>query len=220
MSLHDVVPKSTVPEGECGPWTVESFTIDQKGASFHNLRESINGRRRRVKPGKHTALKCNGSIWMSDTDAELWERYDIVRQARGDCLVTGLGLGLDAVAMLLSPAVQSVTVVEKSLDVCHLVWQHLMKQAGLHRDGSTWVKTESSAQTGRSRVVKRAILVHADALEWSPPRGSKFHTVWHDIWPTICTDHWPEMKKLTRKYAPRLHKGGVQDCWAKEQMRP
>jgi len=39
---------------------------------------------------------------------------------------------------------------------------------------------------------------------------------WHDIWPNICGDYWPEMKKLHRKYA---QKARLQDSWCREEIK-
>lgn len=210
---------------------VERFTIDKQGADFHNLRDAINGHGRMVQPGDYTMLRHKGTIIMSDTHAEAGEHHHIVRKARGDCLVTGLGMGLVLNAMLLKQEVTSVTVVELSPDVVKLVWAHVTSHLGRiihqvsHDKGQAWFDVPSAMDAGhmvvqgcQARMLsvgkdKRAILVLADALTWKPPRGSRFHTVWHDIWPNICTDFWPQMVKLTRMYAPRLHSGGFQGCW-------
>ncbi len=162
QGLEGRIPPSTVPAGKSGQWSVTHDVVTKKQADSDRLRSIFSGHGRHAQAGPVVVLRHNGNVVMSDTRDERRDHSWIVRQAKGDCLITGLGLGVVLHALLLKPEVTSVTVVE----------------------------------------------------------STRFHTVWHDIWPTIHEDHWPEMKALTRSYAQRLHTGGVQSCWCKEMMRP
>lgn len=94
--------------------------------------------------------------------------------------MNGLGLGLIVGCMLEKEQVNHVTVIEISAEVIELVGTHYLKKYG-----------------------DRLTIIHADALEYKPSKGQRFNTVWHDIWPTICSDHLPDMHKLHRKYGRR-----------------
>ena len=57
-------------------------------------------------------------------------------------------------------------------------------------------------------------IICADALEWKPPKGTRYNAVWHDIWDNICGDNLDDMKKLHRKYGRRTN---WQGSWCRDQ---
>ena len=91
------------------------------------------------------------------------------------------------------PEVEHVTVVELSKDVIALVAGHY-----------------------KARYGDRLTVVHADALDWKPPKGARYDAVWHDIWPDICGDNWETMKRLHRKYGRRCD---WQNSWCRYQVK-
>jgi hypothetical protein len=186
--------KSNIPIGQDGNWKVERFVVDEKGAAFHNLREAINGRDREIVTGTYTKLTCNGEIIMSDTPAEISDHLHFICRASGNVLVNGLGLGLVVEGLMLNSQVKHITVIEISPEVIRLVGRHLGKK-----------------YNGKLEII------NADAFSWIPPKGKMIYDcVWHDIWPNICGDYYPEMKKLHRKYAQKTK---WQDSWCKEEIR-
>ena len=52
-----------VPEGVCGDWKVEKFTVSDDDAKFHNMRAvfSFGGGGRTIKPGDYTKLDME--VW-------------------------------------------------------------------------------------------------------------------------------------------------------------
>lgn len=146
-------------------------------------------RLRHLRPGTYTRLKIDGHLWMSDTPAEKIDHFHAVRASRGDCLVTGLGLGMVANAMALREEVQSVTVIERERRIVEAVAPHLHP---------------------------KITVIEADALTWSPPKGQRYGVVWHDIWQSICADNLPEMTKLKRRFGRRAD---WQGCWAEHLCR-
>lgn len=128
-----------------------------------------------VPAGNYHRLMQGRSVVMSSTPAEKRSHIAAWLQAKGEVLVTGLGLGLILNAILAKPEVQGVTVVEKSSEVIDLVWPAFSAEP-------------------------RAQIIHADALEWKPPRGKRYNAVWHDIWQDICSDNLEQMKTLHRRY--------------------
>ena len=186
--------KVDVPEGHIGDWAVERFEITDDGAKLYNLQATLHGfGYRSVRPGIYTCLTRNGNIVMSDTQAEIRDHLEIIRKAKGDVLLNGLGLGLVLRACLLKPGVNHVTVVEIAPEVITLVEPHLCKQFG-----------------------DRFIVHEADALTWKAPKNSRWDVVWHDIFDAICTDNLSTMTKLKRRYGNRCD---WQGCWAEYEHR-
>ncbi len=146
-----------------------------------------------MAPGSHTRLTHRGEVVMSDTPAECRDHFPLVGHLQGNVLINGLGLGVALQGVLDSSNVELLTVVEISEDVIQLVAGHYQKRYG-----------------------DRLIVIHADALFWKPPKGTRYDTVWHDIWPTICGDHWYEMKRLHRRYG---HWCNWQGSWCRSQIR-
>lgn len=184
----------TLPRVESGDWHVEQRTITKDEARFESLRAIIGGSGRYTPAGTYTGLFRKKSIVMSNTPDEIRDCREPVYQARhrgGHVLVNGLGLGWVAAEILSHENVERVTVVEIEEDVIGLVGSHLEETF----DG-------------------RVKIVHADAFAY-PDRlipGTRFSVVWHDIWPTICGDHVPEMVKLHRRYGRRCD---WQGSWAR-----
>lgn len=113
--------RSTVPEGECGPWSVCKVEIK---FGIELLRMVRDGRG--CPPGTYTQLRHDSrGVVMSDTDAEIHDFLDFVTAARGTVIVAGLGLGVVTQALLAKPSVKHVTVVEIDGDVIELVHPHI-----------------------------------------------------------------------------------------------
>lgn len=183
--------KVDVPEGQQGHWKVERFTVTEEDTKWSRLRAAISysSGGRSVEAGTYTRLARNGYVIMSDTYDEIRDHLAPIREAKGQCLVHGLGLGVVARAMLLKPEVDKVTVVEISQDVIDLVAPHYTEQFG-----------------------DRVEVVCADALTWVSPKGTRYSVVWNDIWDNICSDNLPDMHKLHRRYG---RKADWQGSWAR-----
>jgi hypothetical protein len=171
--------KSDVPRGKSGPWVVEKFIVEDRPAP------SVDERPRcfQHRPGQYTRLKMGHEVFMTDLFDEWWTQKKAADEATdrgGHVLITGLGLGLIVESMLRIPGgpVQSVTVVERSSDVVHLVGPHLLTRYG-----------------------DRLKIVNGDAFTWQPPSTPQYSIVWHDIWPN---PHDPsvksEMDRLENRY--------------------
>lgn len=188
-----IIQAVSVPEGRAGDYRVERFTVSTRDAEFENLRAAIGGSARPIAPGTYTRLMRGGHVLMSDTPSERRDHLPFVRQAHGDVLINGLGLGMCVNAVLGKPDVRSITVVEMAEEVIGLVWDHYANRA----DG------------------KQLKIVRADALTWTPPKGARYDAVWHDIWADICVGNKPEYTRLHRKYACRT---AWQGSWCREYL--
>ncbi len=166
-----MIPKVNIPEKSKGDWSVYKFEVPE--ISMENARLMRDGRG--VTPGHYTKLCCSGrGVIMSDTDAEKRDHFPFVTNAKGHCLINGLGLGMCLAAALLKDDVEHVTVIESEIDVIDLIWPHYENH--------------------------KCSIVHASAFDYRPPKGIRYGAVWHDIWDTICQDNYEEMKTLHRKY--------------------
>lgn len=189
-----LIPKVTVPEGASGRWAVQRFTVSREDAQWANLRATIGGERGRgISPGDYTRLVHGATVVMSDVPAEMRDHVDAVLNAKGDCLVNGLGLGMVVQAMLFKDGVNTVTVIERSPDVIKLVAPHYQERFG-----------------------NRFMVIESDALQYTPPRGKKFGAVWHDIWDYICADNLDNMKTLHRRYGRRTE---WQGSWCRAECQ-
>jgi len=128
---------------------------------------------------------------MSDTPAEIRDHVPFIGTSYGRVLITGLGLGMVAQACLKRREVKSVTVIELEQDVIDLVGPHYL---------SKWPNLE---------------IWHGDALTMKIKPNTKWDVAWHDIWPTICADNLPTMKRLHRRFGGRIV--AHQSSWARGQ---
>lgn len=187
-----LIPRVSVPEGTRGPWRIEHFSIRPGGMNIERLRLAMAGR----APGEGDFTRLvheRHGLVMSDTDAEVRDHYEFVLRARGDVLITGLGLGMCLGAALRREQVRSVTVVEIDQDLIDLVGPHY-----------------------RSRRVQ---IVCADAYTWRPPVGARYGAIWHDIW---AAPDWestlPQMATLQRRYGRHRAPDGWQGCWMRHDL--
>lgn len=181
--------KVDVPEGISGDWSVSKFTVIEKDPRA--ISYALHGRP--VPPGNYTRLMKKGE-WepiMSDTPAEIIDHLGFICQAKGRCLLNGLGLGVVLKALLSKPEVTHIDVVEIEQDVINLVWP-----------------TYKNAS--------KATLYHANAFTIQWPKGTKWDCAWHDIWSSICTNNLPEITQLKHKYA---HKVKYQKGWLENFLR-
>lgn len=174
MSEFNVI----VPDGVCGEWRVESFTVSEQESSFTRIRAAMGRPNEYVNPGTYKRLMRGNTVVMSNTDMEYRTNLPLIYNAKGRVLINGLGLGAVLHAILKNKLVTEVWVIEKHDEVIKLVGP-------------------SFANDGRVKII------HADALEYQPPVGVKFDAVWHDIWDYICADNIKDMRKLHRKYGRR-----------------
>lgn len=176
-----------IPNGKSGNWKIETFEVFENSIQY--LRCALQPGCRTAKPGKYKRLLHNRNTIMSNTPAELRDHSLFVRKAKGKVLINGLGLGCCLAELLNKPKkITSITVIEISKDVINLVAPFFIKSPKIR-------------------------IIHADAYIWTPPKNAYYNTIWHDIWPTICSDNLPQMTKLKQKYKNLC---GWQQCWAEK----
>lgn len=192
-----------VPEGDCGAMRVRKFQVKDSrdvatGSMVCSYQEILRGRG--VADGTYTRLLeakdvkdpegLRTTCWMSDTPAEIDDHLEAMRAIErlgGAVLVNGLGLGLVVKAALSCPNVTRVDVVERDARVATLC-------------GPTYAKDPRF----------RLHLDDAFTIRW--PKGTRWSFAWHDVWPSICEDNLPGMKRLHRRYGGRVDSQG---SWAR-----
>jgi spermidine synthase len=97
-----------------------------------------------------------GEIVMEDSITELRRHLPIWMHAKGNVLVTGLGLGCVVRGLKENPDVDQITVIE--------IDHHILRIIG-----------------HEFRGCRRVRLIHGDALKYQF-KNEKFDYAWHDIW--------------------------------------
>jgi hypothetical protein len=156
--------------------------IDQDQLNFARLRDSINGRSEHLdaEPFTVTQLIVGWDIMMSDTTMEMVTNSEFMRRAHGKVLIAGLGLGIIVHIIQDLKAVDEIVIIEKSKDIIDMV-------------------------TKEMKFNDKVKIINDDIFEWQPAKGEKFDIMWFDIWPNICSDNYPEMKELNKKFGRKLN---------------
>jgi hypothetical protein len=175
-----------IPNKKISIFEISEFEIKNRNENMELLRLSFS--RRGIKPGKYKRLLRGTTLVMSNTPAELNDAWNFIRQATGNVLINGLGLGAVLSEILKKEEVTKVTIIEKHKEVIELVQPYINDE--------------------------RVNIIHCDCFEYHPPKNEQYDIVWHDIWDYICSDNIPEMKKLHRKYGKRAKK---QLSWCREE---
>lgn len=153
---------------------------------FDVLRETIHGGP--IERGKVAILSVANRTMMSDTLHEKLTNYKVKREARGNVLIAGLGIGMILHPILAKPEVLSVTVLEKERDVIELVAPTLKNE--------------------------KLTIVHADIFEWRPKVGAKFDCICFDIWADGTDDlAKSERRKLSARFRKYKAEGGWMGSW-------
>lgn len=160
-----------------GSARLRPFTVSPHEAYIDRLRAELNDSRggRWTPPGDYIMLSLRNEAgdWytmMSDTPDEANDHAEVIHMAwqwGGRVLIHGLGLGCVLSAVLASPHVTHVDVVEINEDVIALVGPYF----------------QSSVDEGR-------LTIHHDncaTKRWTP--GTRWSIVWHDIWSQISEDN-------------------------------
>lgn len=193
--------KDIIPEGQSGEYAIEHYNIpeDKAHLAVTMATYSRDYLGRKIFAGDFCKLTHGDSIIMSDSGGERYSNTEIVRVAQGNILFAGLGIGMVLCAVLPKPEVKSVTVVELSLDVCHLVLPHLAKYLGNH--------------------ITKLRVAQDDIFSYIPDR--KYNVIYFDIWSDYSGDTYEETKVLHRRYSKYLDRtnGYYMNSWMRWHMK-
>ena len=126
---------------------------------------------------------------MDNSEREYNEHKAFWKNAKGDVLITGLGIGFSHCNLVNNPNITSVTIIEKYQDVIDLVWDHCSKD-------------------------DRFNLIHADANTWEIE--GYWDCIWIDHWVLNISEDTIDdfIKSMTTKYSPHCSWLGF---WLKER---
>ena len=179
---------------------MKKYILTEQQVEFAKLRASFRGEYLEVlglKPGEYIKLIHNGNLVMSNTPMEICTQKEMVDKANGDVLIAGLGLGLLLLYIQNNPDITSIMVIEKYGEVIELVAPQLP-------------------------LDDKVDIVNADIFSWLPPEGTKYDTIYFDIWNNICGDNYPESKvlhKRFRKYFNYQNTNRYMDSWRRDDVR-
>jgi hypothetical protein len=134
--------------------------------------------------------------WMSNKAEELMSMYAVAKEARGDVLVGGLGLGIfPQLALYLKRPIDSFTIVEKSRDVIKIT-----TRAWLNRlDGDTRAKIQ---------------ILEQPFEDYIKTTGKKFDTIFVDLWEDADPRYLPYFNLMVEVLKPLCKDGGRIYSWA------
>lgn len=185
---------------QVGAAKIEAFRISLEEARKYNfwVPKSMA-----VFPGEYVRLFINGELMMSDTPMERRTNVEFVVNANGHVLIAGLGLGMIVNALrekIKDGDVTQITIIEKEQDVVDMI------RPFLH-------EIEKECQIN---------YITADILEYKPEKGSKFDSIYFDIWPDISPENLPEIAKLHmrfRNYLNRANPNKWMGSWMAGHLR-
>jgi hypothetical protein len=154
-----------------------------------------------VRPGKYARLVDTEKheCVMSNTQMEQHTNMEFIRNAHGDVLIGGLGIGMILLAIQDLPQVNSILVLEKYQEVIDLVADQLP-------------------------LNDKVKIIQADIFEYEPTQ--KFNTIYLDIWNnannrTIYEKEQRPLRMRYRKYlVPKKEDANRWiDCWMYKHNR-
>lgn len=152
-----------------------------------------------IPTGNYVRLCNRFDCMMSNTPMEERTNLDFVLHANGDVFIAGLGIGLIVLPVQEKENVRSITILEKYPEVIELVGKQLP-------------------------LNNKVKIIHGDVFEYEFPKGTKFDTIYFDIWDYVDSDVYEEMKLLKKKYRkykrfktenPNVYMA----CWAEYQAK-
>lgn len=202
VDLHTVYPTEPLVSPT---YTIDTIVLSQETVRMEQMRNYRNlWLTRGLKADfPYIRLKKTGEgIMMSDTPMERNTNRDFIQKANGDVIIFGLGLGLVILPLLKKENVKSILVVELYQDLIDMVEPILKKH-----------DTENKLK-----------VIQGDCFDIhnSIPKEKKFDVVYGDIWISICTDNYEEMKTLTKNWKNRINRDNPNafiDHWMKDYLK-
>lgn len=193
-----------ITPGEHGAARLDIITVGEEQARIHNMRCAFQpgGSVATIEPGRYARLTRNGNggVTMTDTRFERRTTWPAYREAHGDTLILGLGLGMLPIALEGKDDVDSVTIVEIDPDVIALVKPVIDKHAPntIVIEGDAFLPERTGLPTTRE--------------------GGGFDTIFADIWPTICADDYVEHVALRRAWRRWRRPGSKHVTWVEDTV--
>lgn len=177
-----------IKEGESGDVKIIHFDVNERESV-----ELLTNQYHFIPPGKYVELTIDEKSVMSDIPYEHYTNLNVVRKARGDVLIAGLGIGLILTRILPKKDVESVAIIEKNPHVIRLVSPCLERYF--------------------TRLWSKAQVINMDAFEYKPQAKSQaFDCIYTDI-QFPHGKHVTARKMLDRRLKRFLRPGGWIGHW-------
>lgn len=152
-----------------------------------------------IPEGEYIRLTNRSGCMMSNTPMEKRTNRDFIRNANGDVFIAGLGIGLIVLPIQDNENIKSITILEKNQEIIDLV----------------------GSQLPLNDKVK---IICGDVFNYEFPKGTKFDTIYFDIWDYVNSDVYEEMKELKKKYrkyrrSSKENPNVYVKCWAEYQAK-
>jgi len=180
-----------------GVATISNYEFKNSENPLFNLRAVRDGGLMfHISDGRYVRLHINSELVMSDTHLEKISNSSFVTHANGNILIAGLGIGLIIKNILNKNNIQSITIVEKYQDVIDIV----------------------SPKFIDSRITN----ICDDIYNWKPNKGTRYDTLYFDIWSDISVDNLKDIAKLHNKFkffVNRDNPNHYMNSWMKEYLQ-
>ncbi len=134
--------------------------------------------------------------WMSDNAQELMTMYSAAKQARGDVLVGGLGMGIyPQTALHLGRPVDTFTIVDSSPEVIDIT-------------GRAWLEPLEAGVRDKIEIIEKPFEKYIEET------GKKFDTIFVDLWEDSDPRFLPYINLLVEELKPLCKEGGRIYIWA------
>ena len=147
------------------------------------------------KPEPFYVLRDNANnVWMSISFSEINTMKEPIEKAHGRCLVLGCGLGYYTYMIARKPEVESITVIENSLDMIALFNEVILPQFGELKD--------------------KVKIIHSDAFSYlEKVAEGQYHFCFADIWRNLW-DSYPYFKM--KKVCGNTYRGMQMEYWIED----
>lgn len=178
---------------------ITRFHISEDEARMYNIRTlmSYGSGIERVDSGDYVRLHVNGMLMMSDTRMEKITNTEFIKNAHGEVMIAGLGIGLileNLIPLYESGEVTRIVVYEKYQDVIDLVAHRYMDRLPLE------VRCE-------------------DIMTYKPQKEEKYDTLYFDIWPDVDEKNLDDIKVLHNRWKSHKKKGAWMGSWMADFLR-
>jgi len=186
IDLNKIYPGEVL---ESKTYTIDKFTLSAEKVRWeqvYNFREPWLTRGLKADFEYVRLVKKGEGVMMSDTPMERNTNETFIQKANGDVIIFGLGLGLVILPLLNKKEVTSILVVELYQDLIDVV-EPILKKYDLEN---------------------KLTIVQGDCFEFhnTIPKERKFDCVYGDIWISISSDNYEEMKTLTKNWKNRINR--------------
>ncbi len=205
MTSHFVPMYKILSVGKTKDFELKKRKITKHDVEVMELRAIFNPQSNIIPPKIGTLMvlsRKSGNSWrddcvMSDAEYEKITNRTIVRVARGNVLIAGLGIGMILIPLLKNKDVKKITVIEKEQELIDLI----------------------SPKIKKHDKKNKLQVIQGDINEIELPKEQKFDVIYFDIWDNVCGDNYQQMKDLKKKFSKNRAKGSTVLCWEEQSTR-